>query len=149
MLMRSLEAHDVPSAVLDVWERRCGRELLAVQERAVKAGVLSGESLLVSAPTSAGKTFVGEMAGIHAALSGRKVVYLVPTKALAEAKYRRFRARYEPLGLTIAIATRDRRHQNDRIARGEFDLLVAVPEKMRAVLAERPAMAGVIGAVVA
>ncbi len=149
MLMRSLEAHDVPSAVLDVWERTCGNELLPVQELAVKAGVLSGQSLLVSAPTSAGKTFVGEMAAIHAALSGRKVIYLVPTKALAEAKYRQFRARYEPLGLTIAIATRDRRHQHDQIGRGEFDLVVAVPEKMRAVLAERPAIAGAIGTMVA
>ncbi len=149
MFMRSLEAHGVPSVVLDAWERTCGDELLPVQERAVKSGVLSGRSLLVSAPTSSGKTFVGEMAAIHAALSGRKVVYLVPTKALAEAKYRQFRARYESLGLKIAIATRDRRHQHERVGRGEFDLLVAVPEKMRAVLAERPAMAGTIGAVVA
>lgn len=149
MFMRSLEAYSVPSVVLDAWERTCGKALLPVQERAVRAGVLSGRSLLVSAPTSSGKTFVGEMAGIHAALSGRKVVYLVPTKALAEAKYRRFRARYEALGLRVAIATRDRRHQHEQVARGEFDLLVAVPEKMRAMLAERPAMAGMIGAVVA
>jgi helicase len=149
MFMRSLEAYSVPSVVLDAWERTCGKALLPVQERAVRAGVLSGRSLLVSAPTSSGKTFVGEMAGIHAALSGRKVVYLVPTKALAEAKYRRFRARYEAVGLRVAIATRDRRHQQEQVARGEFDLLVAVPEKMRAMLAERSAMAGMIGAVVA
>ncbi|MFW5867332.1 MAG: DEAD/DEAH box helicase, partial [Armatimonadota bacterium] len=139
----------MPSIVLDAWERTCGTKLLPVQERAVKAGVLSGRSLLVSAPTSAGKTFVGEMAAIQAALSGRKVVYLVPTRALAEAKYREFRARYTPLGLTIAIATRDRRHQHDQIGRGDFDLVVAVPEKMRAMLAERPAMVGATGAVVA
>ncbi len=149
MFMRSLEAYGLPSVVLDAWERTCGETLLPVQERAVRAGVLSGHSLLVSAPTSSGKTFVGEMAGLHAALSGRKVVYLVPTKALAEAKYRRFRARYEALGLRVAIATRDRRHQHEQVARGEFDLLVAVPEKMRALLSERAAMAGMIGAVVA
>lgn len=149
MLMRSLEAHGVPSVVLDAWERSCGPDLLPVQERAVRAGVLSGQSLLVSAPTSSGKTFVGEMAAVHAALSGRKVVYLVPTRALAEAKYRQFRARHAPLGLAIAIATRDRRHQHERIGRGEFDLLVAVPEKVRALLAESPAIAGAVGAVVA
>ncbi|MGI5817514.1 MAG: DEAD/DEAH box helicase [Armatimonadota bacterium] len=139
----------MPSVVLDAWERTCGDSLLPVQEQAVRAGVLSGRSLLVSAPTSAGKTFVGEMAAIHAALSGRKVIYLVPTRALAEARYHQFRARYAPLGLTITIATRDRRHQHDQIGRGDFDLVVAVPEKMRAVLAERPAMTGAIGAVVA
>jgi len=115
----------------------------------VRKGVLDGTALLVSAPTSSGKTFIGEMAAIHAALSGRRVLYLVPTKALAEAKYHEFSSRYAALGLRIAIATRDRRGQREQIARGEFDLAVAVPEKMRAVLAERPAMAPGIGAVVA
>lgn len=146
--MRSLEAHGVPAAVLDGWERSCGTELLPVQERAVRMGVLAGASLLVCAPTSSGKTFIGEMAAIHAALTGHKVVYLVPTKALAEAKYRRFAAHYAPLGLRVAIATRDRRAGEREIARGEFDLLVAVPEKARSLLADRPALAGDLGAVI-
>lgn len=149
MLIRSLEAHDVPSVVLDAWEKTYGETLLPVQEQAVREGVLAGASLLVSAPTSAGKTFVGEMAAIHAALSGRSVLYLVPTKALAEARFREFSARYAALGLTIAIATRDRRHQEREIGRGEFDLLIAVPEKMRALLAERPGLAPTLGTVVA
>jgi len=149
MMMRSLEAHGVPSIVLDAWERTCGMELLPVQARAVQAGALAGRSMLVSAPTSSGKTFIGEMAAVHAALSGHKVIYLVPTKALAEAKYHEFSTRYAPPGLRVAIATRDRRAQEREIALGEFDLTVAVPEKMRALLAERPAMAGVIGAVIA
>lgn len=149
MMMRSLEAHAVPSAVLDAWERSCGTELLPVQERAVGAGVLAGRSLLVCAPTSSGKTFIGEMAAIHAALAGRKVLYLVPTRALAEAKYRQLAARHAPLGLRVAIATRDRRAGEREIARGEFDLLVAVPEKVRSLLADRPALAGDIGAVIA
>ncbi|MEA3400713.1 MAG: DEAD/DEAH box helicase [Armatimonadota bacterium] len=139
----------MPSAVLDAWERTYGPELLPVQERAVGAGVLAGESLLVSAPTSSGKTFIGEMAAVHAALSGRRVLYLVPTKALAEARFHEFTASYAPLGLRITVATRDRRNQQEEIARGEFDLAVAVPEKMRALLAERPALAGSLGAVVA
>ena len=149
MLMRSLEAQGVPSAVLDVWERTCGTELLPVQERAVRAGGLAGRSLLVCSPTSSGKTFIGEMAAIHAALGGRKVAYLVPTKALAEAKYHEFGARYAPLGLRVAVATRDRRAHEREIGRGEFDLIVGVPEKLRALLAERPMLAAAMGAVVA
>ena len=80
----------MPSVLLDSWDRDLGPELLPVQERAVAAGVLDGRSVVVSSPTSSGKTFVGEMAAAQAALSGRRVVYLVPTKALAEAKYRQF-----------------------------------------------------------
>lgn len=149
MLIRSLEAHGVPSAVLDAWERAYGDNLLPIQEQAIREGVLSGNSLLVSAPTSAGKTFVGEMAAIHAALRGRKVLYIVPTRALAEARLREFSARYASLGLRIAIATRDRRHQEREIGRGDFDLLIAVPEKLRAILADRPRLSGMIGTVVA
>lgn len=149
MRMRSLETYGVPSAVLDAWERSCGEQLLPVQERAVRAGVLSGANLLVCAPTSSGKTFIGEMAAVHAAMAGRKVIYLVPTRALAEAKYRQFAARHLPLGLRVAIATRDRRAGEREICRGEFDLLVAVPEKVRCLLADRPALAGDVGAVVA
>lgn len=149
MMMRSLEAYGVPPVLLEVWERDYGPELLPVQERAVQAGVLAGRSILVSSPTSSGKTFVGEMAAAHAALSGRRVVYLVPTKALAEAKYRQFADRYGRLGLSVAIATRDRRGQQRRIARGDFDLAVAVPEKLRSMLLDHPAMAQSIGAVVA
>jgi len=139
----------VPSAVLDAWERTCGTELLPVQEQAARAGVLAGRSLLVCSPTSSGKTFIGEMAAIHAALGGRKVAYLVPTRALAEAKYHEFRARYAPLGLRVAVATRDRRAHEREIGRGEFDLLVAVPEKLRGLLAERPMLAAAMGTVVA
>ncbi len=149
MLIRSLEAHGVPSLVLDRWEKAYGDELLPIQEKAIGAGVLAGESMLVTAPTSAGKTFVGEMAAIHSALSGRKVLYLVPTKSLAEARYREFSARYVALGLNISIATRDRRRRERQIGRGEFDLLIAVPEKMRALLSESPGVSRALGTVVA
>lgn len=149
MLMRSLEACGVPRVLLEEWERAYGAELLPVQERAVRAGVLDGRSVLVSSPTSSGKTFVGEMAAVHAALAGRRVIYLVPTKALAEAKYREFLDRYGRLGLTVSIATRDRRGQQRRLGRGEFDLAVAVPEKVRSLLLEYPALVRSIGTVVA
>ncbi len=149
MLIRSLEAYGVPTVLIDTWESAYGPDLLPVQERAVVAGVLGGASLLVTAPTSSGKTFIGEMAAAHAAMQGRKVVYLVPTKALAESKYQQFIAEYEALGLRVGIATRDRRGQERGIRRGEFDLTVAVPEKMRALLLDCPGLAGSIAAVVA
>ncbi|WP_193104536.1 RNA helicase [Brachybacterium sp. FME24] len=47
----------------------------------------SGSSVLVAAPTGAGKTVVGEFA-VHLALSqGRKVFYTAPIKALSNQKY--------------------------------------------------------------
>ncbi|MGB2783201.1 MAG: DEAD/DEAH box helicase, partial [Atribacterota bacterium] len=44
-------------------------------------------NLLVIAPTSSGKTFIGEMAAIAQAVHLRKTIYLVPSRALADEKY--------------------------------------------------------------
>jgi helicase len=133
MRLRSLEVYGVPASLLDVWESTLGDTLLPIQEQAVKQyGVLQGQSLVVQAPTSAGKTFIGEMAATRAALAGRKVLYLVPTRALAEDKFEHFHRQYAPLGLRVAVSTRDRRGDDRRLVTGDFDLAVAVPEKVRA-----------------
>ncbi len=41
-------------------------------------------NLLVIAPTSSGKTFIGEMAAITQLIHQKKVIYLVPLRCLAE-----------------------------------------------------------------
>lgn len=136
MRIASLEALGVPSQLLSVWENALSPELLPIQAEAVtRFSLFSGENLLVQAPTSAGKTFIGEMAASRCALSGRRVLYLAPTRALAEEKYARFQQLYGCLGLRVLISTRDRREGDQRFTRGDFDLAVAVPEKVRALWA--------------
>ncbi len=132
MQVQSLEAFGVHRDLLRTWENNYSKELLPVQAEAVSTGnVLNGTSLIVYAPTGAGKTLVGEMAAMHAATAGRPTVYLVPTKALAEEKYVVFNQLYGKLGLDIAVSTRDRREADERVSRGQFDLLITVPEKLR------------------
>ena len=88
MRIQSLEAFGVHGDLLSAWEHYYGPHLLPVQAAAVaEAGVLSGRSVIVCAPTGAGKTLIGEMAALRAATEGQRAVYLVPTKALAEEKY--------------------------------------------------------------
>ena len=136
MRIASLEAYNAPPQLVRVWEEAYGQELLPVQEAAVaRHGVLAGRNLIVQAPTSAGKTFVGEMAATRAALAGRKVLYLVPTKALAEDKFAHFTALYSSLGLRLIVTTRDRRQDDRRFTSGDFDIALAIPEKVRALWA--------------
>ncbi len=142
MLIQSLEAYGVPAQLIRIWRVAYGDELLPVQQEAVqRCGVLSGKSVIISAPTSSGKTLVGEMAAVRAALAGRRALYLVPTKALAEAKYALFCRLYEPLGLRVRICTRDRRADERCVMRGEFDIVVAIAEKVRAMF-DRPGRSG-------
>jgi superfamily II RNA helicase len=59
------------------------------QLRAI-AAIREGKSVIVSAPTGAGKTLIAEFA-IHAALDrGRRIAYTTPLKALSNQKYADF-----------------------------------------------------------
>jgi len=81
----------------DLQESLEGRfdELLPVQSLAVEHGLLEGRDQLVVSATATGKTLVGEMAGIHRALSGDGTfLFLVPLVALANQKYRDFKQEY-------------------------------------------------------
>jgi helicase len=79
-------------------------ELLPVQSKSVRAGLLDGKSQLIVSATATGKTLIGELAGISNAMNGKgKMLFLVPLVALANQKYEQFKKRYGPLGLKTAI----------------------------------------------
>ena len=86
------------------------QQLTKIQEQAICAGLCKGANLLISAPTSSGKTTIAEIAAIEGALRGQKTVYLVTHRALAEEKFRRFTRDYstEPdKWFEVAISTGD------------------------------------------
>jgi superfamily II RNA helicase len=67
--------------------------------------IQAGKSVLVSAPTGAGKTLVAEYA-IHDALQrGRRVIYTAPIKALSNQKFRDFRASEHQVGIMTGDVT--------------------------------------------
>ena len=91
--IRDLRKYELPDSLLEIWEQQQGEFLLPVQEAAVQRyGLLEGQSLVITSPTSSGKTFVGEMAAMRSAFAGKRVLYLTPLRALAEEKYETFRA---------------------------------------------------------
>ncbi|HEY3398571.1 MAG TPA: DEAD/DEAH box helicase [Armatimonadota bacterium] len=149
MQVRSLEAFGLAPALLEVCARHYGADLLPAQERAfTTTALLRGGSLLVFAPTGAGKTLIGEVAALRAATRGQRALYLVPTRALAEEKYAALSAAWSELGLRVLISTRDRRADDERLLRGDFDLAVAVPEKAHYLLNLSPGLAPGLGTVV-
>jgi helicase len=139
MKMQELVRHDVPQEVIDQWEVQESEVLLPLQEMAVrKHDLFARGNLLLQAPTSSGKTFVGEMAALHTALRRKKVVYLVPLKALAEEKFLDFKEKYERYGLRVIISTRDHREFDGALESGDFSMAVVVYEKLAQLLVRRP-----------
>jgi len=78
-------------------------ELDPFQQEAVDA-IDAGRSVLVAAPTGAGKTVVAEYAVERALERGERVIYTAPIKALSNQKFRDFRSRF---GDKIGIMTGD------------------------------------------
>ena len=99
-----------------------------VQEQALTHGVADGKSLVVCAPTSSGKTLVGEIAVLQALRANRRSLYLVSHKALADQKFEDFRERFESESsnpaATVALSTGDR-DEGDL----QSDILIATYEK--------------------
>ena len=70
-----------------------GLDLFPFQRQAIEA-IFSGRSVLVAAPTGAGKTLVADYAIEQALSQDRRVVYTSPIKALSNQKFRDFREQY-------------------------------------------------------
>ncbi len=75
------------------------------QEEAVRI-LDKGESLLVAAPTGAGKTLIAEYAVEKCLAEGRRVIYTAPIKALSNQKFRDFSEQYrERVGIKTGDVT--------------------------------------------
>ncbi|MCB9833646.1 MAG: DEAD/DEAH box helicase [Planctomycetes bacterium] len=98
-----------------------GLELYPFQAEAVQA-VQDGQSVIVSAPTGAGKTIIAEYAIEQSLERGRRVLYTSPIKALSNQKYRDFKERY---GDKVGIMT------GDVTVNGEAAILVMTTEIFR------------------
>ena len=69
------------------------------------ASIERGESVLVSAHTSAGKTVVAEYAIAQSLKNNQRVIYTSPIKALSNQKYREFTAEFGDVGLMTGDVT--------------------------------------------
>jgi replicative superfamily II helicase len=128
--LADLSAFGIPDSVVAAWQAQFASGLNALQLAAVNDHrILDGASLLVVAPTSAGKTFIGEMAAVRAITEGRKAVFLLPYRALVNEKYDTFTALYgETFGLRVVRCTGDYTDDVGRFVRGKYDLAVLTYE---------------------
>jgi replicative superfamily II helicase len=147
--IQSLAAYGFPQGLLDAWAGAIP-SLNQLQLDAVNVyGLLDGDHLVVSAPTSSGKTMIGELAALKGALERRRAFFLLPLKALVNDKLRHFNAVYGPFGIRTIKATGD--STTDDMAplmRGQYDICLMTYEKFAALALGNPYLLDQVGTVV-
>ncbi|TXT56247.1 MAG: putative ski2-type helicase [Promethearchaeota archaeon] len=95
---------DIPNSFKTLLKNQNITTLLPIQAISVDQGLLSkNNNQLVMAPTSGGKTLIGELAGVSKLLQEpqKQMLYLVPIVALANIRYNEFEKKYAQLGLKV------------------------------------------------
>ena len=143
---------DLPRPARDLLAAEGYESLYPPQAAAVKAGLLGGGSVLVSAPTASGKTLVAMLSMMAHLSAGRpgKIVYLSPLRALASEKFAEFKkiggVRLGGKKAQVKVSTGET-GGGSRL--GDGDIIVLTNERMDALMRQGPEWTSRIGMVVA
>jgi replicative superfamily II helicase len=139
-----------PKPILEEWVLRYPKGLNGLQLEAVnRQRIVEGNSLVVIAPTSAGKTFVGEIAAAKAIAEGRKAVFLMPYKALVNEKFDQFSVLYGgKLGMRVIRCSGDYNDQVNAFVRGKYDLALLTYEMFLQLIVGNPFTLNHLGLIV-
>ncbi len=110
--------------------------------------LFDGDHLVVSAPTSSGKTMIGELAALQAHLRGERTYVLLPLRALVNDKYEDLKSKYGPLGLRVIRSTGEIADDNDALMRGKFDIALLTYERFAALSVVAPFILRNVGLIV-
>jgi len=143
----SLAPFGFPQEIIDAWAGDISHlnqlQLDAINEY----GILQGNHVVASAPTSSGKTMLGELAAVRGALDRRRTLFLMPLKALVSEKLRQFGRVYGPFGIRTIEAT----GETDDIGpllRGRYDIALLTYEKFTAIALTFPHVLDQVGTIV-
>lgn len=145
-----LAAFQLPEQVISAWGTRFPNGLNELQLEAInRLRIMEGGSGVVIAPTSSGKTFIGEMAAARAIIDGRKAVFLLPYRALVNEKYDDFEELYgKTLGMRVIHCTGDYLDQTSELIRGKYDVALLTYEMFLNLAVSLPSILNQFGLVV-
>ena len=151
----SVDSLEIQKKYKDLLKAQKILTLLPIQAISIEKGLIKERSnQLIMAPTSAGKTLVGELAGISRILNDkRKMLYLVPIRALASLRTVEFESKYKPLNLTvikkIGESLLDKKEPEDLDSLEKADVIIATYEAIDHILRSgNKAFLGSIGTII-
>ncbi|WP_300014446.1 DEAD/DEAH box helicase [Pseudonocardia sp.] len=134
----SLVPYGIGVDVLDRWKSAMPAGLNELQLHAINEhGLLEGKSLVVVAPTSSGKTMIGELAAVREAGLGGRAVVLLPLRALVNDKYAYLTDLYGD-HLEVVRATGEHSDQVGSIYQGQYDVALLTYEKFLNIVTADP-----------
>lgn len=137
---------ELPQDIIFALQEKGYKELYPPQAEAIPKA-LSGRNLVVAVPTASGKSLIGYIAALKAVLvNHRKVLYIVPLKALASEK-RDELEEFSNLGFKVAMSTGDL-DSEDRWMK-DADIVVATSEKADSLLRHGSQWMNDVGLVIA
>ncbi|MCZ6775446.1 MAG: DEAD/DEAH box helicase, partial [Ignavibacteria bacterium] len=146
--IQSLAPYGFSSEILSAWAGVIP-SLNPLQLSAINEfNVLNGEHLVVSAPTSSGKTMIGELAALRGILSRKRTIFLLPLKALVNDKQGQFQNLYGSFGVRTIQATGDSTDDIPDLIRGQYDICLMTYEKFTALVFGFPNILEQVGIVV-
>lgn len=146
--VQSLAVYGFPRELLAAWAGAIP-SLNSLQVDAINQyGLLRGENLVVSAPTSSGKTMIGELAALYGALERKRAFFLLPLKALASDKLDSFNKTYGAFGIKTIMATGEYGTDIPALMRGQYDLCLMTYEKFAALVLASPHILEQVGTIV-
>lgn len=144
----SKKAYDkIPSNVKKFLEKQNIKELRPSQEKSINAGLFEDDkNQIVCTPTGSGKTLVAELAMLNTILNKKKrVIYIVPLKALASEKYKEFKEIY---GNDFRVRISIGELQNE-IYNYDYDILILTAEKFDSLLRHNKKVVENLGLIIA
>ena len=146
--LQSLQSFNLPTSLLDAWATAIPAlndlQLAAINDY----GLLDGSNLLVTAPTSSGKTMVGELAALQRVVDRRRALFLLPMRAIVNDKYTEFTAKYGPVGVTTIRATGEISDDIPALMSGRYDICLMTYEKFGALALANPWLLRQVGTIV-
>lgn len=126
-----------PKAEIDLWPSQIEAATRAVDQ---------SDDLVVSLPTSAGKTRIAELCILRCLAGGKRVVFITPLRALSAQTETTLQRTFGPLGKTISALYGSIGVSGfDEDVIKERDIVVATPEKLDFALRNDPSLLDDVG----
>ncbi|MFW6285867.1 MAG: DEAD/DEAH box helicase [Nanoarchaeota archaeon] len=145
--MNKIISDKIPSNIQIFLQKYNSIGFRPIQIKSIEKGLFeNNKNQVISAPTASGKTLIAELAMLNCLLNkNKKVIYIVPLKALASEKFQEFRNNYsERFKIRLSVGELQTEKYNYN-----YDILIVTTEKLDSIIRHNKNILDNLGLVIA